>query len=148
MEIFLGSDHAGFDLKEKIQKYLLSKNYIVTDCGPDVFDPMDDYPDFVSRVAENVSNNTENRGIIVGMSGQGEAMVANRFHGVRASVYYGGPQEILSLAREHNNSNVLSLGSKFLNEDEVMRAIDKWLDTQFSGEERHIRRIGKIENYD
>jgi ribose 5-phosphate isomerase B len=148
MEIFLGSDHAGFELKEKVQKFLQSKDYVVTDCGPEVFDPMDDYPDFISRVAENVATNTEARGIIIGMSGQGEAMVANRFHNVRAAVYYGGPLEIVSLSREHNDSNVLSFGSKFLNEAQVMQVIELWLGTPFSGEDRHIRRIGKIEQYD
>src|SRR6185369_10167111 len=107
--IFLGSDHAGFELKEKIQQFLLSKNYVVTDCGPEVYDPMDDYPDFISQVAENVARSRENRGIILGLSGQGEAMVANRFPNVRAAVYYGGPTGIITLSREHNDANVLSL---------------------------------------
>jgi ribose 5-phosphate isomerase B len=147
MEIFLGSDHAGFELKEKIQKFLLSKNYMVTDCGPDVYDPMDDYPDFISRVAENVSNNREAKGIILGLSGQGEAIVANRFPHVRAAVYYGGPDEIIRLSREHNDANILSIGSKLLSVEQVIRAISLWLETPFSEAERHIRRIQEIERY-
>lgn len=147
MEIFLGSDHAGFELKEKIQKFLLSKGYIVTDCGPDVYDPMDDYPDFISRVAQNVSRSRQAKGIIFGMSGQGEAMVANRFPNVRASVYYGGAEEIIRLSREHNDANILSLGTKLLSLEEITRAITLWLETPFSGAERHIRRIREIEKY-
>jgi ribose 5-phosphate isomerase B len=149
MEIFLGSDHAGFELKAQIREFLLAsgKDYIVTDCGPEVFDPMDDYPDFISRVAENVSQNHNTKGIILGRTGQGEAMVANRFPHVRAAVYYGGVQEIIRMSREHNDANVFSLGAQFLSFEEVKHAITLWLDTPFSGEERHVRRIMEIEKY-
>lgn len=148
MEIFLGSDHAGFELKEKIQKFLQSKDYIVTDCGPDVYDPMDDYPDFISRVAENVSNNSDAKGIILGRTGQGEAIVANRFARVRAVVYYGGKEDIVRMSREHNDANIISFGAQFMTYEEVVHAITMWLAIPFSGDERHLRRINKIEEYD
>ena len=147
MQIFIGSDHAGFELKEKIKAFLESKDHSVTDCGPEVFDPMDDYPDFISRVAEKKKKNVQYHGIVIGMSGQGEAMVANRFPNIRAVVYYGGPREIITLSREHNDSNILSLGAKFLKEEEVNNIIELWLSTPFSGNERHIRRIKEIESY-
>jgi ribose 5-phosphate isomerase B len=147
MEIFLASDHAGFELKENIKQFLITKDYIVTDCGPEVFDPMDDYPDFISRVAENVSQNSNTKGIILGRTGEGEAMVANRFPHVRATVYYGGVQEVIRMSRSHNDANIFSLGAQFLKFEEVKAAIMVWLDTPFSGEERHVRRIMEIEKY-
>ena len=145
MTIYIASDHAGFELKKKIKDFLVSKEYEVVDCGPEVFDPMDDYPDFVSRVAENVAREEGSKGIIVGMSGQGEAMVANRFKRVRATAYYGGPDEIITLSRHHNNANILSLGAHFLSYEQAVHAINLWLSIAFSGEERHMRRILKID---
>jgi len=147
MEIFLGSDHAGFELKEKIKSFLQSKDYAVTDCGPDVYDPMDDYPDFISQVARNVSKSREAKGIILGRTGEGEAVVANRFSRVRATVYYGRNDEIIKMSRDHNDANILSLGAQFLSYEEVIHAINLWLETPFSHAERHIRRIQEIERY-
>ncbi|MEK7115221.1 MAG: RpiB/LacA/LacB family sugar-phosphate isomerase [Patescibacteria group bacterium] len=151
MKIYLGSDHAGFELKEKIKKWLaLSQaeglaRYEVVDFGALKFDAQDDYPDFVRPVAQAVANDSEQgRGIILGGSGQGEAMVANRISGARAAVYYGGGEEIIKLSREHNNANILSLGARFINEEEAFKAIKLWLDTPFSGDERHVRRIAKF----
>ena len=116
MKIFLASDHEGFELKEKVQKFLLDKEYEVIDCGPDVYEPLDDYPDFVSRAALEVSKDTTARAIIFGKTGQGEAMVANRFPRVRAVVYYGGEEKIITLSRAHNDANILSLGADFISE--------------------------------
>ena len=147
MKIFLASDHAGFELKEKVKGWLKSEGYSVKDEGAFEYNPEDDYPDFVRIVALLVSSNLESRGIIFGKSGQGEAMVANRFSNVRAAVYYGGPDEIIKLSREHNDANVLSLGASCLTEVEAQQAIKLWLDGEFSGEARHRRRIEKIDNY-
>lgn len=146
MKIYLGSDHAGFELKEKIKEWLKGWNYEYEDLGNLKLDKSDDYPEFIAPVAKKVSQDPENyKGIILGMSGQGEAIVANRFSKVRAAVYYGGSMEIVKLSREHNNANVLSLGARFVLEDEARDAIKLWLETLFSGEERHLRRLREIE---
>ncbi len=141
--IYITSDHAGFELKNKIVEYLKSKKQDVEDCGPFEYDKDDDYPDFVYPCAVKVSKDPEGKGIILGMSGNGEAIVANKAKGIRAALYYGGQEEIIKLSRRHNNANILSLGAKFLVIDEVKRAIDLWLTTEFEGG-RHERRINKI----
>lgn len=147
MRIFLGSDHAGYELKEALKKELANLGMEVFDKGASVLDPTDDYPDFISSVAREVSHDPkESRGIILGGSGEGEAMAANRFANVRAAVYYGGPKEIITLSREHNNANILSLGARFLSTSEALEAVKLWLNTPFSNEERHLRRIEKIES--
>ncbi|KKT41492.1 MAG: Ribose 5-phosphate isomerase rpib [Parcubacteria group bacterium GW2011_GWA2_44_13] len=145
MKIYIGSDHAGFELKEEIKKFLLEKGYFVEDKGAFQYQAEDDYPDFIRPVAEAVSKDPENsRGIIFGGSGQGEAICANRVKGVRAAVYYGGTVHIAELSREHNNSNILSLGARFLHSDEAKTAVDFWLRAKFAGG-RHQRRIDKID---
>ena len=145
MKIYLSSDHAGFALKERLVGYLESAGFEVADLGPAVFNEHDDYPDFISLTAKEVAKNpTGVRGIVIGMSGQGEAMVAGKFAGVRAGVFYGGPEEIVRLLREHNDANVLSLGAKFLSAEEAERAVSVWLETEFSNEPRHARRIEKM----
>jgi ribose 5-phosphate isomerase B len=145
MKIFLGTDHAGYALKEVLKGYLLEFGHEIKDMGAHEYQGQDDYPDFITLVAEEVSKDTDVRGIILGGSGEGEAMCANRHKGVRAAVYYGGRPEIITLSREHNDANVLSLGARFLNEEEAKEVIKIWLETPFSGEERHKRRIGKID---
>lgn len=146
MKLLLASDHAGFELKEKIKERLTKEGYIIEDVGPTEHDPGDDYPDCIAPAARLVSESPgELKAIIFGKSGQGEAMVANRFKNVRATVFYGGPEKIIRLSREHNDANVLSLAAGFLDEREALLAIKKWLDTDFSGDERHKRRILKIE---
>ena len=144
MKIYLASDHAGFELKEKIEEFLKSKGYDVEDVGPDSFDKDDDYPDFIYPAAKKVSESPDSKGIIFGKSGQGEAVVANKVSGIRAMVYYGGDDEIIKLSRRHNDSNVLSIGAGFVSDEEALKAVDVWLNTEFSGEGRHIRRIEKI----
>ncbi|MDO8523010.1 MAG: RpiB/LacA/LacB family sugar-phosphate isomerase [bacterium] len=145
MKIYLGSDHAGFELKEVIKGFLISKKYDVEDLGALKFEAEDDYPDFIRPVAVAVSKNPDkDRGIIFGASGQGEAMCANRFKGVRATVFYGGAMKIIDLSREHNNANILSLGARFVTEDEAKMAVEFWLRTGFAGG-RHKRRIDKID---
>ncbi len=151
MKIYLGTDHAGFELKEKIKAFLEAEiDCEVRDFGTFELDELDDYPDFIFPVAEQVAedwnNGIENFGIIFGGSGQGEAMVANRVKGARSTVYYGESKEIIKLSREHNNANVLSLGARFVEFEEAKEMIKLWLDTEFSGEERHERRIGKLDS--
>lgn len=146
--IYLGSDHAGFALKEKIKVFLESQGYKVTDFGAFSLNSDDDYPDFIIPVAKAVAADTaagvESKGIIFGGSGQGEAMAANRVDGARAAVYYGGSSDIIKLSREHNDANILSLGARFISGEEAIDTMKLWLETPFSNDERHIRRIQKF----
>jgi len=145
MKIFLGSDHRGYNLKEKIKRWLLEWGYQYEDFGAFKLDLKDDYPDFISKVAQKISRDPKNyKGIILGGSGQGEAILANKYKGVRAAVYYGGPDKIIKLSREHNNANILSLGASFLKENTARKIIKFWLKTKFSQSPRHQRRLGKI----
>lgn len=146
MTVYFATDHAGFELKEKLIAYVRDElEYVVEDCGAYTFDAEDDYPDFVARAAKKVADSpTNSRAIILGGSGQGEAMVANRIAGVRATVYYGGEPEIIALSREHNDANVLSLGARFIEEIEAKHVVKDWLHHSFSGESRHMRRIAKF----
>lgn len=145
MKIFIASDHRGYNLKGKIKKWLSDWKYECEDLGPYELDPKDDYPDFISKVAEIVSKDPKNyKGIILGASGQGEAILANKYRGVRSIVYYGGPINIIKLSREHNDANILSLGAAFLNEKTAKKVVAIWLKTKFSQDARHVRRINKI----
>lgn len=147
LKIFLGSDHAGFELKDEVKKYLDKNKIDYYDFG--AFSKEDvDYPDFIFPVAEKVAENKNYRGIVFGGSGQGEAIVANRVNGIRAVVVYSFDREIVELSREHNNSNVLSLGARFLKRKEAVEIVKLWLKTDFSKAERHKRRIKKIEKYE
>lgn len=153
MKLFIGGDHAGFKIKKDLIDLLKSEGHDVTDFGAHELNPSDDYPDFVIPVAKAVASNPLSKGIIIGGSGQGEAICANRFSGVRAIVFNGQyrpgdgreiPDEI-KLSREHNDANILSLGARFLSAEEVKRAVTEWLETPFSNDERHIRRLAKID---
>lgn len=147
MKLILGADHAGFELKERMKEALKDKGYVIEDMGVMIYDPKDDYPDFIAPVAKAVSGDPDlSRGILFGGSGQGEAMLSNRFEHVRAVVFYGGPMEIVTLSRKHNNANILSLGSRFISEDEAHAAINLWLDTEFE-KGRHEKRIKEIDEY-
>lgn len=144
--IYLASDHAGFELKEKLQTFLSELGFEVEDIGNHNHEEGDDYPDFIFPAAKKVSEDPENnRAIILGGSGQGEAIAANRIKGVRAVVFYGGPLDIIKLSREHNDANILSLGARFIFENEAKEAVKMWLETSFSDGERHKRRIEKID---
>ena len=144
MKIYLGSDHAGFKLKEQLKAYLVKKGYNCIDIGPKSYNKNDDYPDYIIPVARKVAKDNRSKGIILGGSGQGEALAANKIKGIRATVYYGGSIKIIKLSREHNNANVLSLGARFLTEKEAKRAVSVWLKTNFSKAKRHVRRLNKI----
>jgi len=155
MQIVFAADHAGYEMKNTLLAYVRDElDYAVLDCGADSHDPDDDYPVYVHKAAERVAHDPEGvRGIILGASGQGEAMVANRHHGVRAAVYYGEPGahqvdahgehlDLITSTRKHNNANMLSLGARFIDESEARSVVKRWLETAFSGQRRHIRRIG------
>ena len=144
MKIHLATDHAGLELKEKVKLYLSDLNYEVIDHGAYEYDALDDYPDFIFPCANAVSNDPESKGIILGGSGQGEAMAANRVKGVRAAVFYNGPDEIIKLSRQHNNANILSLGARFMSTEEMYKVIEVWLSTDFESG-RHQRRIEKLD---
>jgi ribose 5-phosphate isomerase B len=146
MRIYIGSDHAGFETKKVLVSHLELMGHEVFDKGAYEFDPGDDYSDFVALVAEAITGGEADFGIILGGSGTGEAIEANRLFGVRAAVYYGGSEEIIRLSREHNDANILSLGARFISEDEAKHAVDLFLETKFSGDERHKRRILKLDN--
>ena len=145
MKIYIGSDHAGYELKEKLKKYLSEFNYEVIDKGAFEYKEFDDYPDYVEPVAHSVVEYKESFGIVLGGSGQGEAMDANRVEGVRACEFYGGNLDVVKVSREHNDANILSLGARFITEEEAKKAVDIFINTKFSGDERHVRRIEKLD---
>ncbi len=142
MKVFLATDHAGFDFKEKIKYYLQGKSYEVEDCGAHKFNKDDDYPDFISLAADKVAKTPGSFGIVLGKSGAGECIVANKIKGIRAVL--GVSEKNAQLAREHNDANVLSLGSEIVDLELSKQLIEIFLNTPFSDEERHIRRIEKI----
>jgi len=142
--LYIASDHAGFELKGALVEHLRAQGRKVKDYGPLHLDVDDDYPNLIKPLANAVALEEGSMGIAIGGSGQGEAMVCNRVKGVRAAVYYGGPIEIVKLSRRHNDANVLALGARFITADEAKAAVDFWLSTAFSKEERHTRRIQEL----
>lgn len=142
--VFIASDHAGFELKATLIAYLKELGYTVDDVGAHTANPDDDYPDFVIPCAHKVVSITGAFGIIIGGSGEGEAMAANRVLGARAGVWYGGSHELVQLMRTHNNANILSLGARFVNEKEAKDAVKTFLETPFPGDARHVRRLAKF----
>ena len=144
--IVLAADHAGFELKEEVKRSLLELNYEVKDFGAFEYESTDDYPDFINPAAQFISENNNTIGVIFGGSGQGEAMAANRFKGVRAAVFYDGPDEIIDLSRLHNNANVLSFGSRFIKSERAIELIKQWLSVEFEGG-RHQKRIEKLDSH-
>lgn len=149
MTIYLATDHAGFELKEKIKIYLEELGgHEVYDCGALTLEPGDDYPEYIARAAEKVQFDAQHEpamAVVFGGSGVGEAIVANRFRHVRAVVYAGGPLDVIKLSREHNDANVLSLGARFVTEAEAKQAVDLFFATPFSHAERHADRVIAID---
>ncbi len=144
--IYFATDHAGFELKNKLSSYVKELGYTINDVGAHEYNADDDYPDYVNLASESVSHDIdESMAIVLGGSGTGEAIVANKHAGIRACVYYGGDLDIVKLARRHNNANILSLGARFLTDEQAKEAVKIFLETEFSGEERHIRRVNKID---
>lgn len=145
MKICLATYHAGFEHKEFLKKYLNEKGHEVVDCGAEKLVEGDDYVPYIVMASRAVSTDQSVKAVIFGGSGQGEAITANRFPGVRAAVYYGGSSEIIKLSREHNDANVLSIGARFVSHEEMIQVVDIWIATEFSKGERHIRRIKEID---
>lgn len=150
MKIYLGADHAGFELKEELKKFLSELGYETEDKGAFELNPQDDYPDFVFGAALAVSRDIEqgidSRGVVIGGSGQGEAMAANKVKGIRAALVYD--EYSARMSREHNDANVASFGARAIEPQEAKKLIKIWLETPFSGEERHKRRIEKISDFE
>src|SRR4030067_3013162 len=160
MKIYIASDNGGFHLKKQLFQYLKVKEFEVEDCGAYELDETDDYPDFIIPCAQKVSGDKESLGIVIGGSGQAEAIAANKARGARAGVFYGpilphgaadvtgrisrDAYEMVKLTRMHNNANFLSLGARFLTGDEAKKAVCAFLDNKFEGG-RHERRIEKME---
>ena len=140
IKIAIGSDHAGFELKQIIVEHLSSRNVDLIDCGTNNLDSVD-YPDFAKRVADEVSNKDLVMGILVCGSGQGMSMTANRYKDVRAAICHNS--DVAKVTREHNDANILCLGSRFIEEAEALKCVDVFLSTDFEGE-RHLKRINKI----
>lgn len=165
MKVYFAADHSAFDLKGVLMEHVrqlstAARPYDIEDCGAFSFDKADDYPDFVGRagqlLAADAAQGIESRAIVLGASGQGEAMAMNRFRGVRCAVFYSNPRvtqtdmagkelDLLSSTREHNNANALSLAARFLTLEEAKEAVAAWLSFAFSGDVRHARRIQKLD---
>jgi ribose 5-phosphate isomerase B len=161
MNIALATDHTGFEQLKDIKEYLEALGHDCQDFGPASLNINDDYPDFIFKAAQAVAEGSCEMGIILGGSGQGEAMAANRLHGVRCAVFYGpavvgriidnngrvssSPYEIVRLSREHNNSNMLSLAARFVSLMDMKQVIKLWLETPFTEQPRHVRRIDKLD---
>jgi ribose 5-phosphate isomerase B len=143
MKVALAADHGGFNMKEAIKAYLLTQGHEVEDCGALAMDPADDYPDFCYPAAQKVAADTEMRGVLFCRSGAGAAIVANKVKGVRALV--ARSVEDAEHARLHNNANVVALSSDSLSAEQARDIVAAFLSTPFSGEDRHMRRIKKIE---
>ena len=142
--IFISADHAGFDAKNELKKYLEDLGFSVEDLGNSVLDQDDDYPDFMVVVAKAVAGKPGSRGLVIGGSGQGEAMAANKVQGIRAAIVYD--EYSAKMSREHNDANVASFGARVTNIEKIKELTKLWLNTPFSQEERHIRRVEKLNN--
>ncbi|MBI2596741.1 RpiB/LacA/LacB family sugar-phosphate isomerase [Candidatus Daviesbacteria bacterium] len=144
--VYLGSDHGGYQFKEEIKLWLMENNIAGEDLGADSFQAEDDYPDFIIPVAQKVASDSDSLGIILGRSGNGEAIAANKVKGVRAALCLN--EEMARKARQHNNANIISLGADYISVDMAKKIIKVFLETPFSNGERHIRRIEKITNFE
>lgn len=145
MKIFLAADHAGFELKKSLLEHLVHHEYDVEDLGPHTLDEEDDYPNYAYALTTKIlgSEDDDPRGILLCGSGQGMAMAANRVSGIRAALAWN--EEIASLAREHEDSNVLALPARFIEPKTALEITDRWLDVEFSKAPRHQRRLDEIE---
>jgi ribose 5-phosphate isomerase B len=146
MKIHLGCDHAGFELKEKVAQHLKSKGHEVIDHGAKTHDALDDYPVFCFRAAQGAAQDPNSLAIVMGGSGNGEQIAANKIKGVRAALAWS--VETAKLAREHNNANVIGIGRRMHSESESLAIVDAFIDTKFSNDERHMRRINQISEYE
>jgi ribose 5-phosphate isomerase B len=146
MRVYLGSDHAGFELKSHLLAWLEENGHEPVDCGPVDYDPDDDYPPFVLRAAQRAAADRDGIGIVIGGSGNGEAIAANKVKGVRAALVWS--EDTATLAREHNDANVFSVGARMHTLEEATRFVELFLATSYSGSERHSRRIAMLSTYE
>lgn len=146
MQIYVGADHRGFELKNALREWLKETGYTVTDVGATEYTPHDDYPDYAFKVGEAVAKNPAARGIVVCGSGTGADVAVNKVRGVRAALIHD--PAIAKFAQEHDDLNVLALGSNFISEEKAREVVETWLSATYTGEERHTRRIRKIEAYE
>ncbi|HEY2762856.1 MAG TPA: ribose-5-phosphate isomerase [Pseudonocardiaceae bacterium] len=146
MRVYLGSDHAGFELKSFLIEHLTGLGHDVVDVGPSAFDPDDDYPPFCIETARRVVANSGSLGVVIGGSGNGEQISANKVKGCRAALAWS--TETARLAREHNDAQVAGIGARMHTPAEAAQIVEAFIDTPFSGGERHLRRIGQIAEYE
>ena len=146
MRVHIGTDHAGFDLKNYLVSALVADGHDVVDHGPEAYDAEDDYPVYCIPVAEGAVAEPGSLGIVIGGSGNGEQIAANKVVGARAALAYD--RDTASLARQHNDANVISIGARMHTEEEVLELVRLFLATPFSGEERHARRIALLADYE
>jgi ribose 5-phosphate isomerase B len=146
MRVHLGSDHAGLELKEHLLNWLADNGYEAVDHGPFVYDAQDDYPVFCLRAAEATADETGSLGVVIGGSGNGEAIAANKVKGVRCALAWS--EETAALARQHNDANVVSVGGRMHTLHDMTHFVRVFLETEFTGEERHVRRIGMLADYE
>jgi ribose 5-phosphate isomerase B len=146
MRVHLGSDHAGLELKEHLLNWLADRGDEVVDHGPFVYDALDDYPVFCLRAAAAVADEEGSLGVVIGGSGNGEQMAANKVRGVRAALVWS--EETAVLARQHNDANVISVGGRMHTLEDMTRFIEIFLTTPFTGEARHVRRIAMVSDYE
>lgn len=159
-KVYFAADHAGFALKNALIEHVRTRGYEVEDLGAYSLEPDDDYPEYVTPLARRVADELDARGVIIGGSGQGEAMCANRISGARAAVFYGEMKvtaaldieggrsedgyDAVRLPRRHNNANILSVGARFVSGEDAEKAVRIFLDTPFSDSPRHTRRLAKF----
>lgn len=146
MRVYLGSDHAGYELKTHLVRWLAEHGHEPVDCGPAAFDPQDDYPPFCIRVGQAVAAEAGTLGVVIGGSGNGEQIAANKVRGVRAAVAW--TEETARLARVHNDANVLSVGARMIAEQDATRFVQLFVETPFGGEARHARRVDMLTDYE
>lgn len=146
MRIHLGCDHAGFELKNLLKMHLENLHHQVVDHGAVDFDPLDDYPAFCIAAAQAVAAEPNSLGIVIGGSGNGEQIAANKVIGVRAALAWN--KETAQLARQHNNANVMGIGARMHSEQEAIEIVEAFIATDFSNDQRHLRRIDQLSNYE
>jgi ribose 5-phosphate isomerase B len=146
MRVHLGSDHAGFELKQHLARRLVEQGHEVVDHGPSSYDPDDDYPPFCLRTGAGVVADAGSLGVVIGGSGNGEQIAANKVAGVRAALAWS--EETARLAREHNNANIVSIGARMHSVEEATQFVEVFLATPFSGLARHERRIEMLRDYE
>lgn len=146
MRVYLGSDHAGFELKNHLVEWLKAAGHEPVDCGPHIYDAEDDYPPFCLRAAEGTVADSGTLGIVIGGSGNGEQMAANKVEGARCALAWS--EETAALAREHNDANLVSVGARMHTTEEAVKFVETFLNTPFSGGARHERRIGMLGDYE